>query len=182
MRRMLLAVAVVAAGVSLPTILSAQQGKLNQRRVLEEAVSSYSDTGQFFIVGATATPYTVLDYFVTRAAADSAAAARAGYAVYGPYKGQARRDPWQVLSITVRVSTDSGERELHFDPRTVDAVFLTMAGVRKFMFPYYKKLYGDAYVEALNTAILAPPLATPICHRMSFPCRADSLLAVTPVH
>lgn len=178
MRPMLLAV-VAAATVSLPARLSAQQSdKLTQRRVLEEAVSSYSDTGQFFIVAATARPFTVLDYYRTRAAADSAA--RAGYAVYGPYRGPARRDPWQVLSITVRVRTDSGERELHYDPRTVDAVFLTMSAVRKFMLPYYRGLYGNEYAEALSVAIGVPTPPTPPCHRMSFPCVSDSLLVVVP--
>ena len=179
MRPMLLVV--IAATLSLPTLLFAQQSeKLTQRRVLEEAVSSYSDTGQFFVVAASTRPFTVLDYFRTRAAADSAAAARAGYAVYGPYRGPATRDPWQVLSITVRVRTDSGERELHYDPRTVDAIFLTMSAVRKFMLPYYRGLYGNEYAEALSATIGVPTPPTPPCHRMSFPCTSDSLLVVTP--
>jgi hypothetical protein len=182
MRPMLLAV-ITAASVSLPTLLPAQQSdRLTQRRVLEEAVSSYSDTGQFFVVAATTRPFTVLDYFRTRAAADSAAASKAGYSVFGPYRGPAARDPWLVLSITVRVRTDSGERELHYDPRTVDAIFLTMSAVRKFMLPYYRGLYGNEYVEALSAAIGVPTPPTPPCHRMSFPCTSDSLLWVSPRH
>lgn len=179
MRPLLLAV--IIAGISLPSILPAQQSdRLTRRRVLQEAATSYSDTGQFFIVAATARPFTVLDYFRTRAEADSAAASRAGFGVYGPYRGPATRDPWQVLSITVRVRTDSGERELHYDPRTVDAVFLSMSAVRKFMLPYYGRLYGNDYVQALEAAILVPRPPTPPCHRMSFPCTFDSLLVVRP--
>lgn len=175
MRPMLLA---VIAAVSLPIALSAQKGaRLTQRRVLEEAVSSYSDTGQFFVVAKNVRPFTVLGYYPTRESADSAGArAGAAYRPYGPYRGPTTRDPWKVLSITVRVRTDSGERELHYDPRTVDAVFLSMSAVRKFMLPYYRRLYGSEYAEAVGAVILVPGPPTPPCHRMSFPCIADSLL------
>ena len=178
MRPMLIAV----IALSLPALLPAQRGaRLTQQRVLQEAVSSYSDTGQFFVVAATARPFTVLGYFKTREAADSAAASRTtGYTTSGPYPGLVTRDPWEVLSITVRVRTDSGERELHYDPRTVDAVFLSMSAVRKFMLPYYRRLYGDAYANALALAITVPRPPTPPCHRMSFPCTVDSLLVPQP--
>src|SRR5882762_10608044 len=176
MRRMLL---VLMAAVSLPAALSAQRGeRLTQRRVLAEAVSSYSDTGQFFLVGANVRPFTVVGYYRTRAAADSAAArAGATYRAYGPYRGLAKRDPWEVLSITVRVRTDSGERELHYDPRTVDAVFLTMGAVRKFLVPYYNRVYGPEVAAVVEPMILVPRPPTPPCHRMSIPCTFDSLLA-----
>src|SRR5262249_55248357 len=120
-----------------------------------------------------------LDYYRTRAAADSAAA-RAGttYAVYGPYRGPSTRDPWEVLSITVRVRTDSGERELRYDPRKVDAVFLSTSAIRKFMLPYYRQVYGPLVADALPGLFLrlAPPV--PICHAMSVPCVSDSLLSM----
>jgi hypothetical protein len=163
--------------VTLPAILPAQRAALTQRRVLEEAVSSYSDTGQFFIVASTVSPFTPLDYYRTREAADTAAGhAGARYQVFGPYRGLSRRDPWQVLSITVRVLTDSGERELHYDPRTVDAVFLSMSAVRKFLVPYYRRLYGPDVASTVEPLVLAPSPPTPPCHRMSVPCTIDSLL------
>jgi hypothetical protein len=170
----------VIAAVSAATALSAQKqagGRLTQDRVLAEAVSSYSDTGEFFLVGATVRPFTVIGYFRTRGAADSAAT-RAGsqYRAYGPYQGQRTRDPWEVLSITVRVRTDSGERELHYDPRTVDAVFLSMSAVRKFLVPYYRRVYGPGVAASVEPMILAPTPPTPPCHTMSVPCTADSLL------
>jgi hypothetical protein len=184
---MVVAVIAAAAGAAAAIAIRAgmsERGRLTQDRVLAEAVSSYSDTGQFFLVGATGRPFTPVGYYRTREAADSAAArAPASYRVYGPYRGPATRDPWEVLSIAVRVRTDSGERVLQYDPRTVDAVFLSMSAVRKFLLPYYRRLYGSSYAEALEAAILAaeaPTPPTPPCHRMSVPCTFDSLL-VFPV-
>jgi hypothetical protein len=174
MRPMLLA---VIAAVALPIVVRAQEGaRLTRGRVLAEAVSSYSDTGQFFVVLASARPFTVLGYYRTRAAGDSAAGrAGATYHADGPHRGPTTR-LWEILSITVRVRTDSGERELHYDPRTVDAVFLSMSAVRKFMLPYYRRLYGSEYAEAVAAVIAVPRPPTPPCHRLSFPCIADSTL------
>jgi hypothetical protein len=168
----------VIAAVSLPAALPAQRrARVTPSRVLAEAVSSYSDTGQFFVVAASARPFTVLGYYRTRPAADSAVArAGATYRIHGPYRGPATRDPWEVLSITVRVRTESGERELHYDPGTVDAVFLSMSAVRKFMLPYYRRVYGSEYAEAVAAVIAVPRPPSPPCHRLSFPCIADSTL------
>jgi len=177
MRPMQPALIAALLAVALPAILPAQRAALTQRRVLEEAVSSYSDTGHFFVVASTVSPFTPLDYYRTREAADTAAG-RAGttYHVYGPYRGPRTRDPWRVLSITVRVQTDSGERELHYDPRTVDAVFLSMSAVRKFLVPYYRRLYGPEIATMVEPMVLVPRPPTPPCHRMSVPCTIDSLL------
>jgi len=82
-----------------------------------------------------------------------------------------------VLAITVRVRTDSGERELHYDPRTVDAVFLSMSAVRKFLVPYYSRVYGPEVAATVEPMILVPIPPTPPCHRMSVPCTFDSLLS-----
>jgi len=184
MRRFLVAAIAAAAGALAALLIrgafSDRGPRLTQERVLAEAVSSYSDTGQFFLVAASVRPFTPLDYYPTRAAADSAAAhAGASYRVFGPYRGPATRDPWQVLSIAVRVRTDSGERDLRYDPRRVDAVFLSVSAVRKFMLPYYRRLYGSDFAEAVETAILVPSPPkppTPPCHTMSFPCTFDNLL------
>jgi hypothetical protein len=172
MRTLLLA---AIAFVALTTL--ACPPRLTQERVLAEAVSSYGDTGQVFVVANTVTPYAPLGFYPTRAAADSAAA-RAGdtYRAFGPYHGLAARDPWEVLSITVRVRTAGGERELHYDPRTVDAVFFSSSAVRKFLLPYYKKLYGDDFANAVAVVVGVPRPPTPPCHKLSFPCTVDSLL------
>jgi len=180
MRPMLLAV--VAAASLVPVGCSP---RLTQSRVIEQAVSSYSDTGQVYVVVSDVRPYAPLGYYTTRAAADSSAAAAAAtrvgetYSAHGPFRGLATRDPWEVLSITVRVRTADGERELHYDPRTVDAVFLSTSAVRKFLLPYYKKLYGDDFADAVAAAITVPRPPTPPCHKLSFPCTLDSLLVPT---
>lgn len=180
MRPMLVAAIAAAAGAAAAIAIRAgmsERPRLTQERVLAEAASSYSDTGQFFLVGATVRPYTPVGYYPTRAAADSAAArAGASYQASGPYSGLVMRDPWEVLAITVRVRTEGGERDLHYDPRTVDAVFLSMSAVRKFMLPYYKRLYGSEFADAVAAVLAVPRPPTPPCHRMSFPCTLDSLL------
>ncbi|PYP57388.1 MAG: hypothetical protein DMD40_08600 [Gemmatimonadetes bacterium] len=180
MRPMVVAAIAAVVGAAAATVIRAalsERPRLTQERVLAEAVSSYGDTGQVFLVGATVRPFTVIGYYPTRAAADSAATrAGASYRAYGPYRGLATRDPWQVLAITVRVRTDSGERELHYDPRTVDAVFLSVSAVRKFMLPYYRRLYGAAVADTVQAIILGVPLPRPPCHAFSMPCMSDSLL------
>jgi hypothetical protein len=183
MRPMLVAVIAAVIGALAATAIRAalsERPRLTQERVLAEAVSSYSDTGQFYLVTANARPFTPVGYYPTRPAADSAVArAGAGYGAHGPYRGPATRDPWRVLSITVRIQTEAGERELHYDPHRVDAVFLSMSAVRKFMLPYYRRLYGDDFADAVAAVIAVPRPPTPPCHMMSFPCTADTL--VVPV-
>jgi hypothetical protein len=184
MRPMLVAAIAAVAGALAATAIRScrsERPRLTQERVLAEAVSSYSDTGQFYLVASNDRPFTPFGYYPTRAAADSAAAhAGAGYGVHGPYSGPTTRDPWQVLSISVRVRTDSGERDLRYDARRVDAVFLSMSAVRKFMLPYYKELYGDDFASAVAAVIVVPRPPTPPCHMMSFPCTSvDSILVPT---
>lgn len=181
MRPMLLAVIVA---VSLPIVLQAQARPMSrrQRLALREAATSYSQSGEFFLVAANVQPYTVIGAYATRGAADSAATrAGATYRTFGPYHGPKTADPWEVLSITVRVRTDSGERELHYNPRTVDAVFLSMSAVRKFLVPYYRRLYGPAVANSVPALILSPTPPTPPCHMMSVPCTADTLLPLPVV-
>jgi hypothetical protein len=61
----------------------------------------------------------------------------------------------------------------------VDAVFLSMSAVRKFMLPYYKEQYGQDFADAVAAVIVVPRQPTPPCHKLSFPCFADSLLVPT---
>jgi hypothetical protein len=176
MRPMFLA---LMAAASLPIVLQAQARPMarRQRIALREAASSYIQPGEFYLVAANVRPYTVIGAYPSRAAADSAATrAGATYRTFGPYHGPRTADPWEVLSITVRVRTDSGERELHYNPRTVDAVFLSMSAVRKFLVPYYRELYGPAVGNSVPALILSPRPPTPPCHMMSVPCTVDSLL------
>src|SRR5258706_7962074 len=144
MRPMLIAAIAAIAGAAAALIIRAalsERPHLTRERVLAEAASSYNETGMFFIVGDTARPYTVVGYYPTLASADSAAArAGAHYRASGPYQGLDKRDPWQVVAITVRGRTDSGGRELDYDPQTADAVFLMIVAGRKWMCAYYQCL------------------------------------------
>jgi hypothetical protein len=140
-------------------------------RVLAEAVSSYRHPGEFYLVGARLAPYTVVGAYATR---DSAVrAARLAGRVYeatGPYRGPAERTPWEVLSVTVRIRGHDGrEQTLEYDAKSVDAVFLTLPAVDKFMMPYYTRLYGRPYADSVRAAIIQPPPKPP-CHRLSIPC------------
>jgi hypothetical protein len=175
MRPMLLA---VSAALSVATVACTAAGPpgLSRERVLAEAVSSYNDTGAVFLVQDTMRPFPVRGYYPTLAAADSAARVGATYRAYGPYSGLTTRDPWEVLSITVRVRTTAGERDFHYDPRTVDALFLSMSAVRKFLLPYYRDLYGPEFADAVAAGVVVPLPPGPVCHRMSFPCIVDSLI------
>ena len=174
MRRFLLVVVSFAAGVIVTLLFRAglsERPRLTQERVLAEAVSSYTDSGEFFVVADTVRPFTPFGYYTAREAADSAATRSGGYRVFGPYRSAAH-DPWRVLAVTLRVRTDSGERDVHYDPRTVDAVFLTMNAFRKFMLPYYRRLYGSEVSDSVAVIIIPPPPRppTPPCHAMSVPC------------
>ena len=183
MRPVLIALISAAIGAAVAILV---HGRITNRdkgitrvRVLTEAVSSYSDTGQFYVVAATASPFTPAGYYRTHAGADSAVLrAGAGYRAFGPFQGLAKRDPWQVLAITVRVRTDSGERDLHYDPRIVDAVFLSRSAMRKFMLPYYRRVYGGGVVDALEATVTGATITIPTCHAMSVPCTADTLLGL----
>lgn len=176
MRPMFLA---VLAALTVPMVLTAQKpGRtVRQRRALLEAASSYSQPGDFYLVGANITPYTVVGAYPVREAAESAAASRGGtYQVYGPYHGPATADRWQVLSVSIRVRTDRGDTTVEYNPRNVDAVFLTMSAVRKFMLPYYRSVYGPQVADSLARIIITVPVPRPPCHALSMPCMGDSLL------
>jgi len=141
-----------------PRSISDRGPRLTQERVLAEAVSSYSDTGQFFLGRGECPAVYPARLLSERARRRLRGGSRGGdYRVFGPYRGPATRDPWQVLSITVSCcGPDSGERDLRYDPRRVDAVFLSVSAVRKFMLPYYRRLYGSDFAKRWKTAILVP--------------------------
>jgi hypothetical protein len=181
MRPMLLA---IVTAISLPMVLPAQKAAMprRQRRALLEAATSYSQPGDFYLVAASVTPYTVVGALPARESADSAARTRgAPYRVYGPYHGPARPDRWQVLSVSIRVRTEHGDTTVEY-PRTVDAVFLTMSAVRKFLIPYYRATYGPQVADSLAQAIVTVPIPRPPCHALSMPCMGDSLLWMPVAH
>jgi hypothetical protein len=160
--------AVLVFGVAACPLKSSGKPPTKQR-VLAEATTTYRHPGTFYLVGARAYPYTVTGAFMTRDSADRVAAP--AEEVSGPYQGPQARPAWDVLSVTVRVRTADGrEQTLQYDPRGVDAVFLTIQAVDKFMVPYYTTLYGRGFADSVRAAVIGGAPPKPPCHRYSFPC------------
>lgn len=169
MRPMLLA---LLAAVALPAAQCRDQGKPpTKERVLAEAVTTYRYPGQFFLVNQSAYPYRVVAAFATRdSAARFAGDSGARLEVSGPYSGPSSAPPWEVLSIVVRVRTADRETTLQYDPRSADAVFLTMQSVDKFMIPYYRDRYGRAFADSIRQVVIDKRPPIPPCHAFSMPC------------
>ena len=160
------------AAVTLPAAKCRDQGRPpTKERVLAEAVTTYRHPGQFFLVSHSAYPYRVIAAYATRdSAARFAADSGARLEVSGPYTGPSSPPPWEVLSVTVRVRTADGETTLEYDPRSVDAVFLTMQSVDKFMVPYYADRYGRAFADSIRQVVIEKRPPIPPCHAFSMPC------------
>ena len=172
MRPMLLAL--LATAVALPAAKCRDDGKPpTKERVLAEAVTTYRYPREFFLVQETTYPFRVTDAFATRDSAARVAAVSAGrLEASGPYQGPRTASPWDILSVTVRYRTADGrEQTVQYDPRGVDAVFLTPQAVDKFLVPYYRGLYGEAFADSIRGAVVGKvPPPPPTCHRYSFPC------------
>jgi hypothetical protein len=173
MRPMLLAVLVAVALPAAKCRETVSGTPPTKDRVLKEAASTYRYARAFFLVNQTAYPYRVTDAFATRDSATRVAAASGGQLeVSGPYEVPRAASPWDILSVTVRFRTADGrEQTVQYDPKSVDAVFLTRQAVDKFMIPYYTKLYGPAFADSLGREMMGKvPPPPPPCHRYSFPC------------
>ncbi len=174
MRPMVVAAIAAAAGAAAAVAIRAaisERPRLTRARVLAEAVTTYRYPGQFFLVGHTAYPYRVIAAFATRdSAARFAADSGARLEVSGPYTGPGSAPPWEVLSVTVRVRTADRDTTLQYDPRSADAVFLTMQAVDKFMIPYYRGRYGRAFADSIRQVVIDRQPPIPPCHAFSMPC------------
>ena len=156
-----------------------------KERVLAEAATTYRYPRAFFLVNETAYPYRVTDAFATRDSATRVAAVSAGrLEVSGPYEGPRAASPWDILTVTVHFRTADGrEQTVQYDPKSVDAVFLTSQAVDKFLVPYYTERYGREFADSIRGAIVGKvPPPPPPCHRYSFPCleSIDSLRPSKP--
>ena len=176
MRPMLLAVVAAAVGAATAVAIRAflERPRLTRERVLAEAATTYRYARPFFLVSERSYPFGVHAAFATRDSADQAVAASGGgYEVSGPYTGPTAAPPWEVLAVTVRVRTADGQDQtLQYDPKSVDAVFLTMQAVDKFLISYYKRRYGQRFADSVRSVVLVPPPPPrPPCHMYSFPCR-----------
>jgi hypothetical protein len=169
MRRILLA---LLAAVALPAAKCREQGTPpTKARVIAEAVTTYRHPGSFFLVNRSAHPYRVIAAFATRDSAARFAADSGGrLEVSGPHTGPSSTPAWEVLAISVRVRTADRETTLQYDPRSADAVFLTMQAVDKFMIPYYRERYGRTFADSIRQAVIGRRPPVPPCHAFSMPC------------
>lgn len=146
-------------------------------RVIAEALSSLQP-GNFYLVLERAYPFTVVGAYES---VDSARAAVAGdmaprYEVSGPHRSTGARTPWHVVSVQLRVrGSDGREQNVEYDARSVDAIFLSMPAVDKFVVPYYARVYGRPYADSIRAILLGGGvpgggLPSPPCHRYSFMC------------
>ena len=118
-------------------------------RRLAAAIDGVRTGEPVYLVAAERSPHQVLGAYSTEADARAAAAAAAApHGVHGPY---ATRDPeggagaGTVEDVVVTVRLADGTREARrFAPDQVDALFLNLAAVDKFLVPYYAGQYGVA--------------------------------------
>ena len=83
------------------------------------------------------------------------------WVMLGPYvterEGEASDWGPANFSVTVEVTSPSGEKWNHtLDPRT-DAVFFSLAAIDKFAIPYYTHIHGVERAAELRRQVLAKP-------------------------
>ena len=97
----------------------------------------------------------------------------ANYAVFGPFVTPADSVPDslpRLLNVRLTFRTPRGTvHNKDVNPRFVDALFLSMSAVDKFMIPYYSNLYGPEYARRMRDDVLMIPW---VGHRLSY---GDSL-------
>lgn len=172
-------VVVVGCLASLGTVVAAQDTTSLRRptkdRVLAEAATTLPP-GSYYLIHERGYPFTVVGAHADRDSAQAALQAKTGaaaprYDISGPVRGTGARTPWQIIAVTVRVrGADGREQTVEYDARGVDAIFLSMPAVDKFVMPYYTQLYGRQWADSLRSVVIGEPIPRPPCHRYSFMC------------
>jgi hypothetical protein len=115
-------------------------------------------------------PHRVIGRFESLTAAQQLRAdSGSTFGVFGPYVTPADAPPQgdsQVESVFIRYRTPQGLKMRKLDP-AVDALFLTMSAVDKFMIPYYSRVYGPKYADVLRGQLR---VKRPGCHIATSPC------------
>ena len=147
-------------------------------RALAEAADVYRTGRPIFLVADRRFPHYVIGRFETRAEAlrfqgDSGSR----YGVFGPFVTPADSvSPTAPKLYNVRLfyrTPQGAVRTKDVNPREVDALFMSMSAVDKFMVPYYAKVYGPDYAKRLRDDVTVAA-SVPIGHRLSI---GDSLRA-----
>jgi hypothetical protein len=150
---------------------------------IAEALDGHRTGSQVFVVASYLHPHIVRGVYPTMAEANRAAAVAGRYGVFGPYltlrdsvgligcvhKGPTDMNaycPLRGLRGVTHDRVDSVSLTVHVHgqpPRSiplangVDAVFLSLSAVDKFVVPYYTRLYGPDSAAAMRRQITGRP-------------------------
>lgn len=138
-------------------------------KVLAEVADVYRTGRPVFLVADYRFPHNVIGHFSTRADAERLKAdSGATFGVFGPYVTKADKAPtFRIVSVTIESGGKRVTRKLDPD---IDALFLNMSAVDKFMIPYYERVYGPTYAQKLRETITVDIVSRPGCHKNTFPC------------
>gem|GEM_PF-901087 len=142
-------------------------------RILAEAADVHRTGRPVFLVADRRFPHHVIGHFESRPKAlemqsDSGASY---YGVFGPFVTPADSVPSDALKLTnvhLTFKTAKGAiRTKDVDPKQVDALFMSMSAVDKFMVPYYARIYGPDYAQRLRDDVSVTIKSTVVGHRLS---------------
>jgi hypothetical protein len=167
--RAILPTLAVAASMPMATIQAQDTNRVSASllRVLGEVADVYRTGRPVFLVADYRFPHRVIGRFPQTGATTNTARARrqaeqlqadsgSSFGVFGPYV--TAQDPpdtttSRIADVILVWQTPRGRVQRRLDPE-VDALFLTMSAVDKFMIPYYDRLYGPRYAQDLRAAIV----------------------------
>jgi hypothetical protein len=155
-------------------IQSSTEGLLPQEamRSIVEAVDTWRGQAEAFVVFRNRSPFEIASVHATEADARTATRAGHGLSYFGPVAPRARppsfgpvlkttgcglmQVPHQVASVVLRDADGAEVAQLTVngggavpDPGSdIEAVFLTVSGLDKFMIPYLTKVFGADYAAA----------------------------------
>jgi hypothetical protein len=167
----------------LPTPIRAQpdtgrQVSATLLRALAEAADGYRTGQPVWVVASHAGPPYVVGVYPTRDSAARVARESAGRDVFGPYvtaADQTRPDsPTLVGAVLTFRMPDGRQVPVNIDLKRVDALFLSMSAVDKFVVPYYTRLYGPGYASRVRGLMAVSGFR---CHIMySYECSLEDLM------
>jgi hypothetical protein len=121
-------------------------------RVLAEAADAHRTGQPVYLVADRRFPHRVIGHFDSRAEAmEMRSDSGSSYGVFGPFvtpPDSVSAAAPKLMNVRLTFKTPQGAtRTKEVDPRQVDALFMSMSAVDKFMIPYYARLYGPEYAQ-----------------------------------
>jgi hypothetical protein len=132
-------------------------------RRLAEAADGFRNVPQVFFIAGYARPHAFKD-FPDLTSAETYFSEKGlsvnDYGIFGPYKTY---DDVEKLNLTgiedfAKVDIDiylkNGDHQKFSLPGGIDAIFLNLSSLEKFVFPYYCHLYGVEYAQQMRTNLI----------------------------